>query len=189
MASGSYQAGVGGVGINPLVNTQFTYLDVGVNVDITPHVHSSEHEVTLKMTLEISSVTNFQNIGGIQEPVIGQRKADQEIRLRDGEVNLLGGILEDQDINNLAGIPGLANVPILKYLFSETHTERVENELVFALVPHIVRGTMLNEANLRPIDIGTSQVIELRQTAASQPQGGGGAGAMTQVGPGGGYGV
>jgi general secretion pathway protein D len=185
VASGSYQAGVGGVGINPLVNTQFTYLDVGVNIDITPHVHSSEHEVTLKMTLEISSVTSFQNIGGIQEPVIGQRKADQEIRLRDGEVNLLGGILEDQDINNLAGIPGLAQVPILKYLFSETHTERIENELVFALVPHIVRGTMLNEANLRPIDIGTSQVIELRQTAASQPGSTGGGGAITQVGPGG----
>jgi general secretion pathway protein D len=188
VASGSYQAGVGGVGINPLVNTQFTYLDVGVNITVTPHVHSSEHEVSLKLVLEISSVTSFQNIGGIQEPVIGQRKAEQEIRLRDGEVNLLGGILEDQDINNLSGIPGLAQVPILKYLFSETHTERIENELVFALVPHIVRGTTINEANLRAIDIGTSQVIELRQTAAQQPAGAGAAntaGATTPVGPGG----
>lgn len=185
VASGSYQAGVGGVGINPLVNTQFTYLDVGVNIDITPHVHTAEHEVSLKLGLEISSVTSFQNIGGIQEPVIGQRKADQEIRLKDGEVNLLGGILEDQDIDNLTGIPGLANVPILKYLFSESHKERIENELVFALVPHIVRGTMIDEANLRPIDVGTSQVIELRQTAASQPQGTGATAATTQAGPGG----
>ncbi|HKD92771.1 MAG TPA: cohesin domain-containing protein [Terriglobales bacterium] len=183
VASGSYQAGVGGVGINPLVNTQFTYLDVGVNVDITPHVHSSDREITLKMSLEISSVTSFQNIGGIQEPVIGQRKAEQEIRLRDGEVNLLGGILEDQDIDNLTGIPGLANVPILKYLFSESHKERTENELVFVLVPHIVRGTSLDERNLRAIDIGTENNIELRQTATQQGTGAATNGAVTQVGP------
>ena len=81
-----------------------------------------------------------QNIGGIGQPVIGQRKIEHEIRLQDGEVNLLGGILEDQQTKSLSGIPGLAQIPILKYLFAQTNTEHRENEIVFVLVPHIIRG-------------------------------------------------
>ncbi len=138
VATGSFQPGIGGVGINPLVNTQFQYLDVGVNIDITPRVHAGR-EVTLKVMLDISSVTSRVNIGGIDQPVIGQRKIEHEIRLKEGEVNLLGGILEEQDIKSLSGIPGLAQVPLLKYLFSQTNKEHKENEIVFALIPHIVR--------------------------------------------------
>lgn len=71
------------------MNTQFQYLDVGVNIDMTPHIHS-DHEVTLKMVLEISSVNGSQNIGGINQPVIGQRRIEHETRLQDGDVNLGG---------------------------------------------------------------------------------------------------
>ncbi|MGH9580541.1 MAG: secretin N-terminal domain-containing protein, partial [Terriglobales bacterium] len=81
VATGSFQPGIGGVGINPLVNTQFQYLDVGVNIDITPKVHA-DREITLKVMLDISSVTSRVNIGGIDQPVIGQRKIEHEIRLR-----------------------------------------------------------------------------------------------------------
>ena len=81
VATGSFQPGIGGVGINPLVNTQFNYIDVGVNIDITPHVHGLD-EVTLKLAMDISAVDSYQNIGGIQQPVIGQRKIEQEIRLQ-----------------------------------------------------------------------------------------------------------
>src|SRR5438045_7929649 len=73
VATGSFQPGVGGVGINPLVNTQFQYLDVGVNIDVTPRIHSNG-DVTLKIAMDISSETNTVNIGGIDQPVIGQRK-------------------------------------------------------------------------------------------------------------------
>ena len=92
VATGSFQPGIGGVGINPLVNTQFQYLDVGVNIDITPHVHAGR-EVTLKITMDVSAVTSHVSIGGIDQPVIGQRKIEHEIRLKDGEANLLGGIM------------------------------------------------------------------------------------------------
>src|SRR5205814_4963463 len=102
VATGSFQPGIGGVGINPLVNRQFQYLDVGVNIDITPKVHAAR-EVTLKVSMDISSVTGQSNIGGISQPVIGQRKIEHEIRLKEGEVNILGGILEDQDIRSLNG--------------------------------------------------------------------------------------
>src|SRR5580704_11909395 len=160
VATGSFQPGIGGVGINPLVNTQFQYLDVGVNIDITPKVHSNG-EVTLKVVMDISSVTGTSNIGGISQPVIGQRKIEHEIRLKDGEANLLGGIMEDQQTKALSGIPGLAQIPILKYLFGQTTQDHSENEIVFAVVPHIIRATDVNEMNQRAIDIGTATTIEL----------------------------
>lgn len=169
VATGSFQPGIGGVGINPLVNTQFQYLDVGVNIDITPHVHSGR-EVTLKIAMDISAVTSTTNIGGINQPVIGQRKIEHEIRLKEGEVNLLGGILEDQQTKSLSGIPGLANIPILKYLFSQTNTEHRENEIVFALIPHIVRAHEVSKLNQEVLDVGTANAIELRRL---NPAGGG----------------
>jgi general secretion pathway protein D len=164
VATGSFQPGIGGVGINPLVNTQFQYLDVGVNIDITPKVHQTR-EVTLKIALDVSAVTSTTNIGGINQPVIGQRKIEHEIRLREGEVNLLGGILEDQQTRALTGIPGLAQVPILKYLFSQTNTEHRENEIVFALIPHIVREPDISAVNQQALDVGTASAIGLRRVS------------------------
>ncbi len=168
VATGSFQPGIGGVGINPLVNTQFQYLDVGVNIDITPKVHAGR-EITLKLMLDISAVTSRVNIGGIDQPVIGQRKIEHEIRLKEGEVNLMGGILEEQDVKSLRGIPGLGQIPILKYLFSEERVEKAENEILFALVPRIVRSQELTELNLRTLSVGTGTGIDLRR--ASTPQG------------------
>ena len=173
VATGSFQPGIGGVGINPLVNTQFQYLDVGVNIDITPHVHAGR-EVTLKIVMDISSVTGQSSIGGISQPIIGQRKIEHEIRLKDGEANLLGGMMEDQQTKSLSGIPGLAQIPILRYLFGQTTQDHSENEVIFAIVPHIIRSTDVNEINQRAIDIGTSTTIALRHMnmnkAAAVPQ-------------------
>lgn len=168
VATGSFQPGIGGVGINPLVNTQFQYLDVGVNIDITPRVHAGR-EVSLKISMDISSVTGQSNIGGISQPIIGQRKIEHEIRLKEGEVNLLGGMLEDQQTRSLSGIPGLAQIPILKYLFSQTQTDHSENETVFALIPHIVRGQELSELNQRALEVGTASAIELRRVSHASP--------------------
>ena len=162
VATGSFQPGIGGVGINPLVNTQFQYLDVGVNIDITPRVHANG-EVTLKITMDVSAVTGQQNIGGISQPIIGQRKIEHEIRLKDGEANLLGGIMEDQQTKQLSGIPGLAQIPILKYLFGQTTQDHSENQIVFAIVPHIIRSTDVNEVNQRAIEIGTATSIQLHR--------------------------
>ena len=169
VATGSFQPGIGGVGINPLVNTQFQYLDVGVNIDITPHVHAGR-EVTLKVAMDISNVAGQQNIGGISQPIIGQRKIEHEIRLKEGEVNLMGGILENQDIQSLSGIPGLAQIPLLKYIFSQKDIQHHQNEIVFALIPHIVRGTEVSDLNDRAIDVGTANALELRRVVA-QPAG------------------
>ena len=172
VATGSFQPGIGGVGINPLVNTQFQYLDVGVNIDVTPHVHS-DREVTLKITMEISSVVGQSSIGGISQPIIGQKKVEHEIRLKDGESSLIGGIMDDSQTKALTGIPGLAQIPIIKYLFGQVTQDNEQDETVFAITPHIIRGTSLSELNQRAIDIGTANVVQLREVNHSIPTPGG----------------
>ncbi len=162
IATGSFSPGIVGAGsVSSLISTQFTYLDVGVNIDITPHVHSDD-EVTLKMSLEISSVTGSANIGGISQPTIGQRRIELESRVTDGEVNLLGGILEDSETKSLSGYPWLSKLPLLKYLFAQENKDRTENEIVFAITPHIVRALDVNEANLRSIRIGMGSNVDLQ---------------------------
>ena len=170
IATGSFTPGIGAGGISPLVNTQFQYLDVGVNIDITPHVHSSR-DVTLKMTLEISSVTGTSNIGGIAQPTIGQRRIEHETRLQDGELNLLAGILEDTETKSLSGYPWLTRIPILKYLFGQENKEHDEHEVVFAITPHIVRAEEITDDDLRVIDVGTSNSIGLRYKESKPTKG------------------
>jgi len=169
IATGSFQPGIGGVGINPLVNTQFQYQDVGVNIDVTPRVHSNG-DVTLKVTMDISSVTGTSSIGGIDQPIIGQRKVENEVRLKEGEANLMGGMLEDLNTKTLTGIPGLAQIPLLKYLFGQTATEHSETETVFVLIPHIVRREVLTALNEEAIDVGTANgTPTLRHVSANSP--------------------
>jgi general secretion pathway protein D len=157
IATGSFQSGIG-IGS---VNTQFQYIDVGVNVDIVPHIHS-QNEVTLKMVLEISSVTGQQNIGGVSQPIIGQRRIEHETRLQDGEVNLVGGILEDSESQSMSGYPWLTKIPILKYFFGQTDKERRENEIIFAITPHIIRAQDITDQNLRMVDVGTGNSVGIR---------------------------
>ena len=167
VATGSFQPGIGGVGINPLVNTQFQYLDVGVNIDITPRVHAGR-EVTLKISLDISSETGQANIGGISQPIIGQRKIEHEIRLKEGEVNILGGLFEDSQTQSIGGLPLLAQIPFLKYFFGSDTRDHSEQEMVFALIPHIVRGLDVNDTNQQMIDVGTANSLELRHVKATE---------------------
>jgi general secretion pathway protein D len=189
VATGSFQPGIGGVGINPLVNTQFQYLDVGVNIDVTPHVHG-DRDVTLKISMEISSVVGQSSIGGISQPIIGQKKVEHEIRLRDGEPSMIGGILDDSETKSLAGIPGLTQIPILKYLFGQTTQDHEQDETVFVITPHVVRGSMVSELNQRQLDIGTANTISLRHISkpavvapATQNPAGQAPGGQTPVNP------
>jgi general secretion pathway protein D len=164
IATGSFQAGVG-VGttsVNPLVNTQFTYLDVGVNVDITPRVHPN-HEVSMKVSIEVSQVTGTSNIGGIDQPVIGSRKIEHDIRLREGEVNILGGLFERIDSKTVNGWPGFAQIPFIKYLTADNKTDHQDNEVLIVLIPRIVRLPDWTRANLKPISSGPEQNITTRR--------------------------
>jgi general secretion pathway protein D len=160
-ATGSFQPGVGTVGVSPLVSTQFQFVDTGVNVEITPHVHGTS-EVTLHVSVDISQVSSTVNLGGLSQPVISQRKNEAEIRLVDGAVSLLGGLMQSQETQNINGIPGLVNMPVLgKYLFGTTTKDKARGELLIALIPHIVRAQDVQEVDLRGIAAGTDQTVKL----------------------------
>ncbi|HKW25636.1 MAG TPA: cohesin domain-containing protein, partial [Terriglobales bacterium] len=148
--------------------TQFQYLDVGVNIDITPHVHA-DGSVTLKVMMDVSNVAGNTNIGGIQQPIIGQRKIEHEIRLKEGEVNMLGGMFEHDDVRSLSGYPWLAQIPLLRYLFAQSNVDRRSSEIVFVLTPHVVRGQFTTPMNERVIDVGTANSIDLRQASEVVP--------------------
>ena len=169
VATGSYQAGVATAITSSLVNTQFQYLDVGVNIDMTPTVHY-DRDVSLKMKIEVSAQNGTSNLGGISEPIITQRTIDQTIRLREGEASILSGILQHQVTNSISGTPGLGELPILKYLFSSRSHETTDDEIVFLLIPHVVRAADISPLNLRQIDTGTTNSIELRHLRATQEE-------------------
>lgn len=155
---------------SPLVNTQFQYIDVGVNMEMTPTIHYNG-DVSLKLKVEISSETGTTTISGVTEPIIGQQSVEETIRLTEGESNILGGLLQEQDNRTVSGTPGLGEVPLLKYLFSTQQHELQHEEIVFLLTPHLVREMKIDPMNLRRIDTGTSSSIQLREVR-STPSGG-----------------
>jgi general secretion pathway protein D len=177
IATGSFQAGVGvgatgtaGGVINPLVNTQFTYQEVGVNVDVTPRIHLN-NEVSMKLHVEVSSVTGTSNIGGINQPIISTRSIEHDVRLRDGEVNILGGLIRSSQTKSVTGWPGFSQVPFLRYFFSSEHTETDDAEVLIVVIPHIIRKLDLTAENLRSIASGTDTNPAIRlDTEVLSPQ-------------------
>jgi len=173
IATGSFQAGVGvggaaGAGfVNPLVNTQFQYQDVGVNVDVTPRIHPNR-EVSLKVMVEVSSVTNHVNIGGIDQPIISQRRIEHEIRLKEGEANVLGGLITKTDTKSISGWPGLAHIPLLRYFFSEDSHSTEDDEILIILTPHIVRMPEWTRANLKTLYSGSESEVKVRREEATR---------------------
>jgi len=161
VATGSYSAGAAITTASLGVQTQFTYLDVGVNIDITPTVHY-DREVSLKLKIEISAQTSSVTISGVTEPIISQRVVQQIIQLKDGEPSILAGLLQEQDQKNVSGTPGLGEIPFIKYFFASTDKTQQTDEIVFLLIPHIVRESILTADNMRPVDTGTGQSFGLR---------------------------
>jgi general secretion pathway protein D len=164
VATGSYSAGTAITTASLGVQTQFTYLDVGVNIDMTPTVHY-DGEISLKLKVEVSAQSNTVTISGVQEPIISQRIADQVIQLKDGEPALLAGLMQVQDTKNINGTPGLGELPILKYFFASTDKTQMTDDIVFLIIPHIVRESILTDQNTRAIYTGTSTSVELLRKA------------------------
>jgi general secretion pathway protein D len=170
VATGSYSAGAAtGITAGIGVQTQFSYQDVGVNIDMTPTIHLNR-DVSLKLTVEVSNHSGDVTISGVTEPIIGQRSTKTTIELKDGEPCLLAGIITKQDNATISGTPGLAQVPFLKYFFGSNFKETAQDEVVFILIPHIVRESVLTRQNTRLIDTGTTNDIQLRRSSAALDQ-------------------
>jgi len=121
-----------------LASTQFQFQDVGVKLELTPHLLANG-EVAIHASIEISSLGASVTIAGVSEPTFGERKIEHDIRLKEGEVSVLGGLIQSSIINTVAGVPGLGDVPFLRYLFSTQHAERQETEVLVMLTPRVVR--------------------------------------------------
>ena len=121
-----------------LASTQFQFQDVGVIMELTPHL-LPDGDVAIHASIEISSAGANVSVAGVSEPTFGERKIEHDIRLREGETSVLGGLIQTTLTNTVAGVPFLGDVPLLKYLFSTEHAERQETELLVMLTPRVVR--------------------------------------------------
>jgi general secretion pathway protein D len=170
IATGSFQAGVGvsTSTVSPLVNTQFQYQDVGVNIDVTPRVHPGD-DISMKLKIEVSSVTGESNLGGIMQPIISQRTVEHEVRLHEGEVSILGGLIQHTETNSLNGWPGVANIPVLKYLFSQTAKEIQDDDVIIVITPHIIRMPSITAENLQTIATGSDTNVRVYREQFENP--------------------
>jgi len=141
-ATGSFLPSLGGTTSSGttglLASTQFQFQDVGVKLELTPHL-LADGEVAIHANIEISSLGASISIAGVSEPTFGQRKIEHDIRLKEGEVSVLGGLIQTSITNTVGGVPGLGDVPLLRYLFSTEHAERQETEVLVMLTPRVVR--------------------------------------------------
>src|SRR5208337_4288659 len=141
-ATGSFLPSLGGTTTSGttglLASTQFQFQDVGVKLELTPHLLANG-EVAIHASIEISSLGANVTIAGVSEPTFGERKIEHDIRLKEGEVSVLGGLIQTTLTNTVAGVPFLGGVPFLRYLFSTEHVERQESEVLVMLTPRVVR--------------------------------------------------
>ncbi len=157
----------GGVAQQPI--TSFNYENIGVNIDITPRTHHDD-EVSLALKLIVTSISG-SGFGGL--PTFGNREINTVIRLRDGETNLLAGLIRDNERNVVEGVPGLSDIPLVGRLFGHTRRETQETDIVLTLTPRIVRVLDLTEEDLRPFRVGgessSAAVIDLPQLPILPP--------------------
>jgi general secretion pathway protein D len=147
-------------GINQQPITSFEYQNIGVNIDITPRMHHDD-EVTLMLKLSLSSISGT-GFGGL--PTFGNREISTTIRLKDGETNMLAGLIRDDERTVLSGTPGLSDLPLIGHLFANHHKESQQTDIILTLTPHIVRVLDLSEADLTPFRLGrdsSGAVVEL----------------------------
>jgi general secretion pathway protein D len=129
--------------------TSYTYENIGVNLDITPRTHPND-DVTLTVKMDLSSVAGSGYAG---LPTFASRQLTTQIRLKDGETNILAGMIRDDERTTLEGIPGLSDIPVLGRLFARNHTERQQTDIVLTLTPHIIRVLDLTDADLSPFKV------------------------------------
>jgi general secretion pathway protein D len=130
--------------------TAYTYQNIGVNIDITPRTHHDD-DVTLVLKVAVTSLSG-SGFGGL--PTFGNREISTVIRLRDGETNMLAGLIRDDERRSLDGIPGLSDIPGVGRLFAHTQRTTSQTDIVLTLTPHIIRVLDLSEADLRAFRVG-----------------------------------
>jgi type II secretory pathway component HofQ len=148
----------GGANVNPL--STFIYRAVGVILQIIPRV-TYDDNIILEMQIENSVRTGDTNIAGTIAPTFAIRRVAAKLRLRDGESNLLAGLVQEADRRSLKGVPGLLRLPIIKQLFSANDNTIEQTDVIVLLTPRIVRSHELKPEDFAPLFIGTPNNLGL----------------------------
>ncbi len=148
----------GGAAANPL--TSYGYRTIGIIVDMTPRV-TYDGDIILDITIENSARGQDTNIAGQNLPSFSSRKVATRLRLRDGESNLLAGLLREDERKSLVGFPGVMRLPLVRQLFSNNDQSIKQTDIVMLLTPRIIRTHELTAQNLSPIYIGTQSNMAL----------------------------
>jgi general secretion pathway protein D len=142
-------------GINQQPITSFAYRPVGVNIDITPRTHHDD-DVSLTLRIELSSISGASSGVTAGIPTFASRIITSTIRLKDGQTNMLAGLIRDEERTTLANIPGLSEIPLVGRLFARNRKETTQTDIILTLTPHIVRALQVTDADLRPFRLGRS---------------------------------
>jgi general secretion pathway protein D len=153
----------GGINTQPI--TSYAYENIGVNIDITPRTHHDD-EVTLALKVSLSSISG---VGFANLPTFGNREISTTIRLKDGETNMLAGLIRDEERAVFSGIPGLSDIPLIGRLFANNHRETQQTDIILTLTPHIVRVLQLTEADLLPFRFGRDSGATLSEALNPPP--------------------
>jgi general secretion pathway protein D len=147
-------------GFATIPQSSFNYRPTGVNLDITPRV-TYEGEIVLDLSVENSAVGQSVDVGGQSAPSFTSRKVHTFLRLREGESNLLAGLVRQDSTNNRTGPIGLMRLPIFKQLFSGNDINDQDTDIVMLITPHIVRDHDLTKEDVSSIYIGTQANVGL----------------------------
>jgi general secretion pathway protein D len=123
-----------------VISESVSYLDVGLKLDVEPQI-GLDGDVTIKVGLEVSNIVNqVKSTTGTVTYQLGSRNADTVLRLRDGETQVLAGLISDEDRGSASKVPGLGDLPILGHLFASKSDELDKTEIVLSITPRIVRN-------------------------------------------------
>ncbi len=139
--------------------TSFNYQNIGVNIDITPRTHHND-EVSLALKVAVQSISGT-GFGGL--PTFGNREINTVIRLRDGETNMLAGLIRDDERRVVEGVAGLSDVPLVGHIFAHSRTETTQTDIILTLTPHIVRVLDVEEEDLRAFRVGRDSVAPVSE--------------------------
>nr|WP_248172291.1 type IV pilus secretin PilQ [Ralstonia pseudosolanacearum] len=158
----------------PVYSQSIQYLDVGIKLEVEPQVYR-DNDVGIKMSLEVSNITQIISSSNAQTGLsslayqIGTRNASTTLRLKDGETQILGGLIQDEDRDAANKVPGLGQLPVLGRLFSNHNGDHKKTEIVLQITPHIVRPQLAADADTREIWSGTDSTVRTEQLRLDPP--------------------
>lgn len=178
-------------GINSIVTSTPTFIDLGIKLDVEPRI-GLNNDVTMKITLDVSNyISDIEGPSNAKAPLIGTRNAETILTLKDGETQVLAGLIENRQGRSISGLAGLMNIMGLDRLTSSQDVKRDKKEIVLLITPHVVRNlprptNMESEYHFGTANEAGKLPVKIQRTSAQSlaiAPGGTGSGSMRNAAP------